>query len=154
MSIFSASSNPPKSADGPRRVENLALSIISAGTTVVGDVDTPGVVKVEGRVQGTVRASQILLAKGGVIEGNLLTKEAVLGGEVNGSVQADERVEIQSTALVNGDIVTRRIAVAEGGQVNGVVTTGDPAGLLPSKGGERTADELELAAAMRDSNNR
>jgi cytoskeletal protein CcmA (bactofilin family) len=154
MGIFSTTPNQPKAHDAPRRAENPSLSIISAGTTVVGDVETAGVIKIEGRVQGTIRAAQILLAKGGVIEGNLITQEAVLGGEVTGAVQADERVEVQATALVNGDIVTRRIAIAEGGQVNGIVTTGEPSAELQAKvGGDRLRAELALAAVTRDSHN-
>jgi cytoskeletal protein CcmA (bactofilin family) len=154
MGIFSTTPNPPKAHENTRRGENPSLSIISSGTTLVGDVDTAGVIKIEGRVQGTVKAAQILLAKGGMIEGNLITKEAVLGGEVTGTVQAEERVEVQATALVNGDIVTRRIAIAEGGQVNGIVSTGEPSAELQARmGGERFQAELALAAVTRDSHN-
>jgi cytoskeletal protein CcmA (bactofilin family) len=154
MGIFSTTPNPPKANETTRRGENPSLSIISSGTTLVGDVDTAGVIKIEGRVQGTVKAGQILLAKGGMIEGNLITKEAVLGGEVTGTVQAEERVEVQASALVNGDIVTRRIAIAEGGQVNGIVSTGEPSAELQARmGGERFQAELALAAVTRDSHN-
>jgi len=154
MGIFSTTPNPPKAHETTRRGENSSLSIISSGTTLVGDVDTAGVIKIEGRVQGTVKAAQILLAKGGMIEGNLITHEAVLGGEVTGTVQAEERVEVQASALVNGDIVTRRIAIAEGGQVNGIVSTGEPSAELQARmGGERFQAELALAAVTRDSHN-
>jgi cytoskeletal protein CcmA (bactofilin family) len=154
MGIFSTTPNPPKANETTRRGENPSLSIISSGTTLVGDVDTAGVIKIEGRVQGTVKAGQILLAKGGMIEGNLITQEAVLGGEVTGTVQAEERVEVQASALVNGDIVTRRIAIAEGGQVNGIVSTGEPSAELQARmGGERFQAELALAAVTRDSHN-
>jgi cytoskeletal protein CcmA (bactofilin family) len=154
MGIFSTTPNPPKAHETTRRGENPSLSIIASGTTLVGDVDTAGVIKIEGRVQGTVKAAQILLAKGGMIEGNLITQEAVLGGEVTGTVQAEERVEVQATALVNGDIVTRRIAIAEGGQVNGIVSTGEPSAELQARmGGERFQAELALAAVTRDSHN-
>lgn len=95
---------------------------------VEGDLTSDGVVKVEGKVVGTIRAAhQVLVAKEGVIEGDVYTREAVLGGEVHGTIVADERVEIQSTSVVNGDIVTRRLAVHDGGEVNGHIRMGDPA---------------------------
>jgi len=128
VGIFSSGSPLPKSAEATKRAESQLLSIISTGTTIVGDLETSGVVKIEGRIQGTVKtAAQILLAKGGVIEGNLVAREAILGGEVYGAVQAEERVEVQATAIINGDITTRRIVIVEGGQVNGIVSTGEPA---------------------------
>jgi len=127
MSILRGTPKPGMATDpAGRRIDTSALSIIAPGTTVVGDIDVQGVIKVEGRVQGTVRATgQVLVAKGGLIEGDVITREAVIGGEVHGTVRAEERVEVQPTAAVNGDIVTQRILIAEGGQVNGAVAMGE-----------------------------
>ena len=119
MAIFSGSSRHSSDSAG-RRYESAGLTIIAAGTLVVGDVASEGVVKVEGEIRGSVRAAgQLLIAKGGIIHGDVLTREAVIGGEIEGAVRAEERVEIQSGAVVNGDIMTQRILIAEGGKVNG-----------------------------------
>ena len=105
------------------------LSIIGTGMRVVGDITAEGVVKVEGIVVGTVRAGrQVLVAKGGEVEGDIMTREAIIGGEVRGSVHAQERVELQVTSVVHGDIATRRLLVQEGGEINGVIRMGEGAG--------------------------
>jgi cytoskeletal protein CcmA (bactofilin family) len=105
---------------GPRG--EAALTIIATGTRLVGDVESDGVVKVEGEIAGTVRAQrQVLVARGGVVRGDIVTAEAVLGGEVQGGVTASDRVEVQAGALVHGDIATGRLIVQEGGEVNGLV---------------------------------
>lgn len=102
------------------------LSIIAAGMTVRGDLEASGVVKVEGTVDGHVKAkAQVLVAKGGVVLGDIDTTEAVVGGTVNGAIRARERVEVQAGASVHGDITTRRIAVAEGGSLNGLIRMDD-----------------------------
>ena len=125
MAIFSQSPRVSKPLDERRRGEGSGLSIIGAGMTIIGDVETDGVVKVEGRVKGSVRASQqILLAPGGMVEGDLETKEAIIGGEVRGTVRAEDRVEVQASSSIHGDIVTARIAILEGGQVNGEIKMG------------------------------
>jgi cytoskeletal protein CcmA (bactofilin family) len=94
---------------------------------VEGELLTDGVVKIEGTVVGSVRAEQqVLVAKGGVVEGDIYTREAILGGEVRGSILAHERVEVQASSVVHGDITTQRIVVHEGGEVNGHVRMGDP----------------------------
>jgi len=86
------------------------------------DLIADGVVKVEGRVKGNIRAgNQILIAPGATIEGDLHTKEAVIGGDVRGVIHAGERVELQATAVVEGDIHTPRIAILEGARVTGEV---------------------------------
>src|SRR6266705_2255629 len=100
------------------------LSIIGTGMRVVGDITAEGVVKIE----GTVRAGrQVLVGKGGEVEGDVISREAIIGGEVRGSIRADERVEIQSTSVVHGDIVAKRLLVQEGGEINGVVRMGEAA---------------------------
>jgi cytoskeletal protein CcmA (bactofilin family) len=56
-----------------------------------------------------------------VIEGDLHTLEAVVAGQVSGAIIARERVELQATAVVQGDIHTPRIAIVEGARVSGEV---------------------------------
>ena len=102
------------------------LSIVAVGMTVRGDLESNGTVKVEGAVEGHVQAkNQVLVAKGGVVAGDIDAREAVIGGQANGAIRALERVEIQSGAIVNGDITTRRISVAEGGSLNGLIRMGE-----------------------------
>ncbi len=113
-----------------------ALSIIAAGMKITGDIDTDGVVKIEGRVEGTVRAAgQVLVGRQGEVVGDIFTAEAVLGGRVQGKVQGSERVEVQGTSTIVGDIETRSIHVIEGGKINGTVRISDstPAPSFASK---------------------
>jgi cytoskeletal protein CcmA (bactofilin family) len=89
---------------------------------IVGDIETSGVLKVEGTVQGSIRgARQVVLGRTGVIQGDVHAEEAVLGGRVAGTVTATERVEIQANSVIEGDIHTRSIVVFEGGLLNGNV---------------------------------
>ena len=123
MGIFN---NPARDEQGNelrrRRTDQIPFSIIASDMTVIGDLETEGVVRVEGRVKGTVRAgAQVLVAVGAVIEGDLHTQEAVVAGQVSGTIVARERVELQATAVVSGDIHTPRIAIVEGAKVSGEV---------------------------------
>ena len=88
MGIFT---NPARDEQGNelrrRRTDQIAFSIIASDMTVIGDLETEGVVRVEGRVRGTVRAAaQVLVAAGAVIEGDLHTQEAVVAGQVSGAI--------------------------------------------------------------------
>ncbi len=106
------------------------LSVVACGMSINGQLDTNGVVRVEGKVTGSIRAEhQVLIAKGGMVDGDILTREAIIGGEVRGAIYADERVEVQATSLINGDITTKRILLQEGGEVNGHVRMEDPKAL-------------------------
>src|SRR3989442_5301119 len=81
------------------------LSIIGTGMRVVGDITAEGVVKIEGTVVGTVRAGrQVLVGKGGEVEGDVISREAIIGGEGGGSIRAGERVAIPAAGLVDRGI--------------------------------------------------
>jgi len=119
----------PGGGGGGGRDQESGLSIIAPGMRVVGDVNADGVVKVEGTVVGTIRVShQVLVAKGGLVEGDVIAREAIIGGEVRGGIVAHERVELQATSRVHGDITTRRLLVQEGGEINGVLRMGEQVG--------------------------
>ena len=119
-----------------RRTDQIPFSIVASDMTVIGDLETEGVVRIEGRIRGTVRAAaQVLVAAGAVIEGDLHTQEAVVAGQVSGAIHARDRVELQGTAVVTGDIVTPRIAIVEGARVSGEVKmdqTGAPEAAVDS----------------------
>ena len=121
--------DPKGSSRADVRRADGGLSIIASGTVITGDVQAEGTVKVEGEILGNVHAAQqVLLARGSRVRGDVQTREAVIGGLVEGAIRATERVEIQATAIVQGDIVTQRIVISEGGQVNGGLQMKKPAG--------------------------
>ena len=134
MGIFSSSSHAAPNETQARRAEGTALSIIASGTTIVGDIETAGTVKIEGRIRGSVRAgSQVLITQGGMVEGDVSAPEAIIGGEVHGTIRVEQRVEIQSSSVVHGDIYTQRILVAEGGVVNGNISMGESPEGIPER---------------------
>jgi cytoskeletal protein CcmA (bactofilin family) len=102
------------------------ISIIGPGMRVVGDCETDGTLRIEGKVEGTVRAGKaVVIGKDGTIEGDVITQDAIVGGRVNGKVVAESRLELQATCSIEGEIRARRIKLDEGGQVNGSVYVGE-----------------------------
>jgi cytoskeletal protein CcmA (bactofilin family) len=124
MGIFSAPSTTAAPPIERRRMNGAqgGLSIVAKDLTIAGDLQAEGVVRIEGRVIGNVHAGdQVLISEGGIVEGDVVTREAVVAGRVHGCIHGEERVELQATAVVHGDIATCRLLIQEGGQVNGGV---------------------------------
>lgn len=137
---------------GRQSSRDVNISIVATGMKVVGELATEGVLKVEGIVEGSIRADrEVLVARGGVIEGDVYTRQAIVGGKVVGSIYADDRVEVQENSIVQGDIVTAKLIVNEGGEVNGRVEMGEPKALerganVATKRREATARPVEAAS--------
>ena len=105
--------------------QRLEVSVIGEDMEVVGSVRSSGVLKVAGTVLGDVSAdAQLLVAKGGRVKGDVCAREVVLNGEVYGSVVAEQRVELQGSAVIHGDITTPRLMIHEGAAVDSDVCIG------------------------------
>ena len=141
MAMFtSGSSGRSPESSGRHGGQEGGLSIIANGMRVVGKLETSGVVKVEGVIEGSVRAEQeVLVAKEGLVQGDIQTRQALIGGRVVGSIHGYERVEVQQNSVIQGDITTKRLVVHEGGEVNGNIRMGD------AQAGEQGAKELPVA---------
>lgn len=101
------------------------ISIIGPGMRVVGDCETEGTLRIEGVVEGTVRAGKgVVVGKDGSVTGDIVTQDAIIGGRVAGTVVAESRLELQATCQIDGEIHALRIKLEEGGKVNGQVHTG------------------------------
>ncbi len=123
MSLLSAR----RSSQRESGTTDAAVSIVAADLRVEGTLSTTGVIRIEGTVIGNVQAErQVLVAKGGIVEGDIDTSEAVLSGKVRGSVLGQERVELHSSAVIEGNITTSRLLIHEGAVVRCRVRMGKP----------------------------
>lgn len=137
MSIFARRRPAPTASDG--------YSVIDAHLSVAGDISTDGTVRVDGRIEGTLhRADTLIIGVGGVVVGNIEAREVVVGGELTGHLASRERVEVQKTATVRGDIRSAAVMLEEGGTVHGHVVVRDLDEEMPAIGGERGERRLML----------
>lgn len=121
--------------DGPGRDMSDVVSVIGPGMEIVGDIKCDGTVRVEGRVEGAIRAKKsVVVGKEGTVEGDIETQDVVVAGTVTGTVSGASRVELQESCRVEGDIRSRRIKLDEGGRVEGRLHMGsEAAGMKPGK---------------------
>lgn len=123
MAMFKKSTKDvaPRGGNG-RPGADSAISIIGPGMRIVGDVDTEGSVRVEGQIQGTLRAGKaVVVGKEGEVIGDVMTQDAVVGGRVQGTITVESRLELQSTCQIDGEIHTRtqHLKLEEGARFNG-----------------------------------
>jgi cytoskeletal protein CcmA (bactofilin family) len=104
------------------------ISIIGPGMTIVGDCETDGTVRIEGSLEGSVRAGKaVVIGKQGVVSGDIVTQDAVISGRVEGKLVAASRLELQATSQIDGEVHTRRMQLEEGAVLNGSVLMGPDA---------------------------
>jgi len=84
-------------------VRRSRLSIIGAGMRVV-ETSRPRRREDRRIRKRHVRAAKQSWSRGREVEGDVVSREAIIGGEVRGAIYAEERVELQATSVVHGDV--------------------------------------------------
>lgn len=101
------------------------VSIVGPGMKIIGDCETEGTLRVEGRVEGTIRSTKaVVIGEDGEVVGDIHTQDAVVAGRVEGSIQAESRIELKESARIEGDVRCRRVKLEEGGFVDGRIEMG------------------------------
>jgi len=99
----------------PRRepTTNAAIrSCIGSGMSIVGNIECNGPAQVFGRIEGEVRASDLLIGDGAQIEGSVIAQDVTVCGRVKGTIRA-VRVKLQDSGAVEGDIFHRSLSIDE-----------------------------------------
>ena len=90
-------------------------TVLSEGCNFNGKATVAGTLRVEGRVQGEVRATDtVVIGRSGKVEANISTNRAVFNGAYSGKVEAKDRVELQNGSRVEGDIVAKNMVMEDG----------------------------------------
>jgi len=105
---------------------------VNIGKSVVikGELSGSEDLTIEGHVEGKIELKDHLLTIGpnGRIKAQVFAKTVIVLGEVNGNVSASEKVEIRDGGSVDGDIISPRVAIAEGAHFRGSVDMQKKAG--------------------------
>ncbi len=97
-------------------------SLVGTETTVRGDITTKGTIRIDGSVEGNVQADWVVLGEKSNIKGNVSARGVVVGGRVEGNLKVTEICEIKNKGEIYGEIITPKLAVAEGAVFDGKST--------------------------------
>src|ERR1700751_494245 len=109
----------------PEARHDMEKDIVNIGKSVVikGELNGSEDLTIEGHVEGTIQLREHVLTIGpnGKIKAQVFAKSVIVLGEVTGNVTASDKVDIRDNGSVDGDIVSPRVAIAEGAHFRGSV---------------------------------
>jgi cytoskeletal protein CcmA (bactofilin family) len=118
VSRTSANYNPPPT---PRAREREAKeTVIAADLAIEGKIEGSGHVRVAGRFKGDVHVQgNLTIEPGAKVTGGVRANTVIIGGELEGNVDAASRVELLETGVLNGDLKAGSLTVAAGSRMRG-----------------------------------
>ncbi len=104
--------------------QNRIDSLIGVGTTIEGNLNFSGGMRIDGNVNGNVAATQgksstLVLSEHAKVIGEVTVTHLVVNGMINGPVVASEYLELQGKARVNGDVHYKTLEIQLGAIVEG-----------------------------------
>jgi cytoskeletal protein CcmA (bactofilin family) len=118
-----------------RRPAAASAALIGKSVVVKGELEGSEDLSIEGQVEGKIelRDHTLTIGSGGRIKAQVFAKAVVVCGELVGNISASETVVIRDTGSVDGDIVSPRVAIADGAHFRGSIDM-QRKGPAPSKG--------------------
>jgi cytoskeletal protein CcmA (bactofilin family) len=97
-----------------------AINLISAGTQVKGDVESNSGIRIDGQLTGKMDIKgKVVIGASGQILGDIICQTLEVSGQISGNIQAAELVSLKTTARINGEIVTHKLAIEPGAVFSG-----------------------------------
>ena len=100
-----------------------SVDIIEVSTKIIGDIFSEADFRIDGIVEGNVTTSgKIVVGKSGKINGIINCSNADISGSISGKIEVNEVLSLMSESLIQGDIVTGKLSVEEGAQVEASIS--------------------------------
>ena len=94
---------------------------LAAGTTVKGNIITETDFRLDGQVGGDINCSgKIVIGPKGRVIGNIISVNAEVLGEEEGSVRVSEKLVLKATANIKGDVFAQSLEIEPNARFNGV----------------------------------
>ena len=97
-----------------------AVSRISEGTAVKGEINSRNDLRIDGEVDGKLFSQgRVVVGEKALIKGSILCNDLDLWGAVEGEIYVKELLSVKSTASITGNIHVRKLLVEMGAAING-----------------------------------
>ena len=107
---------------------STSATLISAGTSLQGDLQSESDLRIDGTIHGNVSSkSKIVVGPTGFIEGNIQGAQADISGRVVGNITVNELAQLRTKSSVKGNISAVNLQIESGAAFNGqsIMTTGN-----------------------------
>lgn len=116
--MFNQKSKSESISDAP--VQPSGASIIAAGTTLKGDINSTGDIRIDGTLQGNVNSTaKVVIGSNGVVEGDISGQQADIMGKINGTIKVKELLQLKGGSNVTGNIYAAKLQIETSANFNG-----------------------------------
>lgn len=118
------------------------LNIIAAGTSIEGNIVTKTSCRIDGTVRGKlVCAAKVIIGTTGSLDGEIQCDNIEIEGNVKANIVAKDIISLRATAVLNGNIISSKLAIEPGANFNGNCRIQEGAASMPAPQPEAKNDK-------------
>jgi cytoskeletal protein CcmA (bactofilin family) len=95
------------------------VSTLGHGMLITGNIVCEGSLQIFGRLVGDIHASNLVICEGAQVEGKVIAQETTIHGVFKGTIHGNN-VNLQSTAVVDGEIYNKTLTIVQNADFEGV----------------------------------
>ena len=112
--------NKNKTETSMEKINGNGATLISAGTTLKGDLSSNSDLRIDGTVIGNIQSSaKIIVGGSGVVEGDITAGQTDISGKVAGNVRAKELLQLRGESVVTGNLYAGKLQIEPTATFNG-----------------------------------
>ncbi len=119
----------------------VSESVIGSEMEIIGDIKCNGIMRVVGKLEGTINCSELVVEENATINGMISASSVSIDGDVTGIIKT-EAIEISSNASFSGEVFYARIAIDSGANLEAKLNH-DPSGEKARKSVKTTVNEID-----------
>ncbi len=105
--------------------QSTELNFIGKGTHIEGNVTTSSSIRIDGSIKGTLHSKNtVTIGESGKVEGDIQAQNAIIGGQVQGSVLVMEKLVLENKSSLIGELQAKKLIIDEGAVFDGTSAMG------------------------------
>jgi cytoskeletal protein CcmA (bactofilin family) len=123
-------------------------NVIAKETTIIGEIVAQGNIRIEGTVEGTLRSEKkVVIGESAKVIGDIKAVEIEIAGLIEGQVTCSETLYLKSTAIIKGDMFTKKLVIENGAVFNGKCQMSEQVSIEPTR---KTSESQNIQGANKN----
>ena len=104
----------------PEKTNGNGATLISAGTSLKGDISSNSDLRIDGTVIGNIHSSsKVIIGGTGVVEGDIAASQTDITGKVSGNIRVKELLQLRGESMVTGNLYAGKLQIEPSATFNG-----------------------------------
>ena len=131
--------------------DTAAKTVIAEDIEIIGAIKCASNIQIDGKISGDLTCSgHAMIGEKAVVKGNLSVDSITFFGQINGNINAKDRIELKASGRVTGDIKAKRLTVEDGCSFVGKSEV-NSSGVAQKPAGDAGSAPKETAGGNKDS---